>query len=114
MVCFVFTAVTVNALLKTELHPTHLWGNWRGTYEEVLPYVRDAFGRVVERVRAAAPPMIAGRIGSLVEQLCDPDPFHRGHLRTLSRPGNPYALERIVTELDLLSRRAEIAVRQAL
>lgn len=113
MVNFVFTGVPFNALLAMELHPQHRWGIWIGSYDEVLPYVRDAFGRSVERVRDSTPPAIASQVISLLEQLCEPDPLRRGHTRTVAGRSNPYGLERIVTELDLLSARAQIAARRA-
>lgn len=112
MVSFVFTGATMNALLKTELHPSHLWSNWGGTYYDVLPYVRDAFGRAVDCIRSSAPADISARVATLVAQLCEPDVTQRGHTRTLAGGGSSYSLDRIVTELDLLSRRAEIAIRR--
>jgi serine/threonine protein kinase len=113
MVSFVFTATTLNALLHTELHPTHNRTNWRGTYDEVLPYVRDAFGRAVEKVGASSPEPIADRVQRLVRWLADPDPALRGHPSERKIGGNVYRLDRIVSELDLLSRRARYSVRHA-
>ena len=112
MVCFVFTALPLNALLRQELHPAHLWENWRGSYADVLPYVRDAQGRAFERVKAEVPEQIRDRVFALLVALCDPDPLRRGlPVLPANRGGNPYALDRVVTELDLLSRRAEATVR---
>ena len=111
MICFVFTSSPINAILTTELHPAHGWGAWGGTYEEVLPYVRDAFGRALEHVRAAVPEPLTDDVVALIGYLCEPDPKRRGHPRTRQLPGNPYALERIVSELDRLCRRAEVALR---
>lgn len=110
MVCFAFTGVTFNAILFSELHPAHNWQNWTGSYEAVLPYVRDAFGRAVDRMAGSVPGPIRYRTVRLVEQLCEPDVHLRGHITARRWPGNPYALERIVTELDLLCRRAEVSL----
>ncbi len=108
--CFVLAGAPMNGLLKLELYPTHNWDNWAGTYAEVLPYVRDAFGRAAARVEAAlGGGELATRIGALVRDLCDPDPAQRGHRVTRTRPGSPYDLERVVTEFDLLSKRARLA-----
>lgn len=112
MVSFVFTAATLNALLHSELHPTHNWTNWTGTYAEVLPYVRDAFGRAIDRIGQSSPSQITARVQRLVEWLGDPDPSLRGHPAE-RRLGNQYRLDRIVSELDLLSRRAEIMAKQS-
>ena len=108
MVSFIFTAVSMNGYLKLELHPTHNWQHWHGTYEDVLPYVRDAFGRSVGRISTQIPEPIRDRVAALIRCLCEPDPMLRGHPTTVARVGSPYSLDRIVTELDLLSRRAAV------
>jgi hypothetical protein len=113
MIAFIFTGATMNALLKTELHPNHVWSNWRGSYIEVLPYLRDAFGRAVERIRVSCPSAVARRVCNLVEQLCEPDVTERGHPGTKIAGRQTYALDHVVTELDLLSRRAQIAIRSS-
>jgi hypothetical protein len=106
---FLFTGGSMNGLLKLELYPTHHWDIWSGTYADVLPYVRDAFGRACARVEASLGNSdLARRTASLVRDLCDPDPLQRGHRVTRTRPGSQYSLERVVTELDLLARRARI------
>lgn len=114
MICFVFTSVPFNSLLKKELHPAHHWGTWGGSYTDVLPYVQDAFGRALGSIAASTPQHIRDRVVRLIEQLCNPDPFRRGHDRTRSQPGNPYDLQRVVTELDLLVRHAQIQLRHTL
>lgn len=113
MVSFIFTGSAFNALLKLELHPIYYWGEWRGSYREVMPYVRDAFGRASQRVAAEAPPEVSDRVLRLVRMLCEPDPYRRGHPRSVKQPGNQYALERIVTELDLLVRGAELRTKRS-
>lgn len=112
MVSFVFTATTINALIHSELHPSHSWNNWRGTYRDVLPYVRDAFGRSVEKVGDSSPEVISDRVKRLVRWLGDPDPQLRGHPAEHQVGGNIYRLDRIVSELDLLSSRAAWRARQ--
>ncbi|WP_344114253.1 protein kinase domain-containing protein [Kribbella alba] len=111
MICYVFTSVSFNALLRDELHPEHIWGNWGQSYDDVLPFVRDAFGRALERLAEDVPKSIKDDVYSLVSQLCDPDPMRRGHAKTRSMRGNPYALQRIVTELDVLARKAAMELR---
>jgi eukaryotic-like serine/threonine-protein kinase len=105
---FMFVGATMNSLLSAELYPGHSWRAWAGTYEEVLPYVQDAFGKVIEKVRITITPVVADDLTALIRCLCEPDPSRRGH------PGNgitsPYALQRVVTRLDLLTRRAAKSV----
>jgi eukaryotic-like serine/threonine-protein kinase len=112
MVSFVFTAATLNALLHRELHPSHSWSNWQGSYRDVLPYVRDAFGRAVEKVGSSSPEAIAERAMRLTRWLGDPDPLLRGHPAERQVGGNIYRLDRVVSELDLLASRASWRARQ--
>lgn len=108
MLAFVFTSVSMNAYLKLELHPAHHWDNWRGTYPDVYPYVLDAYGRATERIARDLPDSIRESVRRLIQFLCHPDVLKRGHPVTLQRVGNPYALDRVVTEIDLLARRARL------
>ena len=109
MVVFLFTGLSMTSLICGYVSAGHRWSEWRGTYSDVLPYVRDAFGQAV--------PTFATQIGddtlrsSLVEvlrQLCDPDPSQRGHPINRALRGDPLSLERYVAQFDLLARRAEI------
>jgi eukaryotic-like serine/threonine-protein kinase len=106
---FMFTSLSMNGLLALELHPSHLWTSWSGTYAEVLPYVRDAFGRALARFHASCPDALAERLRVVVSYLCEPDPYRRGH-PVEGNSTRPYGLQRIVSELDLLAVRAAMRV----
>jgi serine/threonine protein kinase len=110
LTCFIFLGIGMNAMLAGELHPSHHWTRWGDSYEDVLPYVRDAFGRVLRSIRTKLPYSVSDELTDLISYLCDPDPTLRGH------PGNARAgsrnldLERVVTRLDLMAKRAEIEI----
>lgn len=110
MICFAFTQVPLNALLTNELHPAHLWGNWSGTYNDVLPYLRDAFGRSLDIMSRSIPDEIRELVVRLVALLCEPDYRLRGDPKR-SRTAGQYSLERVIAQLDLLTRRAEIKLK---
>ena len=111
MVCFVFTSTTMNAQLSSELNPVHHWTNWRGTFGEVLPYLQEAFARALETIGGSIAEEIREDVIALMQQLCEPDPAKRGDHMARAPGRNPWSLERVITRLDLLSRRAEIARR---
>lgn len=113
MLSFVFTGLSFNAYLHQQLHPSQNWNNWTGTYAEVFPYVEDAYCRSVEAISEEVPLEIRTRVVALLQALCHPDPLRRGHPRSQVGLSNSYSLDRIVTELDLLSRLAEIRLRSA-
>ena len=108
MICYVFTTEPFNTLLLDQLHPAHNWFNWAGSYSEVLPFVRDAFGRALDMMGSDIPLSIRPDVLTLVEQLCEPDPLQRGHRKTRRERGNQYKLDRFVTDLDLLYRRSRM------
>jgi len=108
MITFVFAGGTFNAFLYSQvpgwLHP----GNWAGTYSEALPYIRDAFGHAVNEISEAIPGGPDGALLGMIRYLCDPDPDLRGHPVTRRRPGSPFDLTRVVTDLDVMVRKAEL------
>ena len=79
MIVFFFTGVGTTALLRKELHFSHTWRRWPDTYGAVLPYVRDAFGRVVDSLKAQIPEEVRPDMLLSIRELCEPDPALRGH-----------------------------------
>ncbi|MDB5033130.1 MAG: protein kinase [Chlorobi bacterium] len=111
MVASFFTGLSMSSLIFNELqdsmHPGV--GKWGGSYEEVLPYVRDAYGKALDKFAQEVPEPIREDLTQIVRELCDPDPAFRGYPALRGAP-NPYDLERYVTRFDLMARRAEIKV----
>jgi serine/threonine protein kinase len=112
MVLYFFVGVGATTLLRAELDEPYAWGIWTGTYEEVLPYVRDAFGRVVGTLRQSVPSHLSTETALIVMQLCEPDPRLRGHPRDRNTP-NQYSMERYLSRFDLMARRAELGILRA-
>lgn len=108
LAAFLFSGVNVTSLLFTHLDPQYHPKNWGGTYEEVLPYLENAFTRVLDDLRPLIDEDIRADVLALIQQLCEPDLSRRGHTRGLGRPGQ-YSLERYVSQFDLAAKR--LAVR---
>lgn len=115
--CSIFTGVTVNGLLYDELpvdfHPHRQHGTYAGTFHDALPHLKDAFEKVLDRVHAAIPQTAPYRDGmvSMIREWCEPDPAERGHPLTraiIGQYGNVYSLERYLSTLDVLARKAAI------
>lgn len=105
MIVFTFTSASMTSLIQKELEYFHHWKIWKGSYEQVLPFIRDAFGRALLKVKPEIPVQIRSEIMIMVRQLCEPDPALRGH--PLNR-GVPYELERYLNQLAILVRKAEM------
>ena len=104
---FLFTGVGTTHALMLELTTEHRPRVWRDSYEAVLPYVRDAFSRVVTRLEAELPAEFRRELIARFRELCEPDPRLRGHPRTRAALGSSYSLERYVASFNLVAQRAE-------
>ncbi len=108
MVVFMFTGLSMTALIASKLQPPFIWENWQGSYAEVLPYMREAFGRAVTTFGEEVPEgILRDELTLIVQALCDPDPSRRGHPLNRLGVSSPLSLQRFVTRFDLLARRAE-------
>jgi serine/threonine protein kinase len=108
MIVFMFTGLNATSLLLSNMASDHRPGRWRGTYKEVLPYLKHAFGIALE---SFAPTIssepFSSELKSLVTYLCEPDLSLRGHPHNRVGYTARFSLERFVSKLDLLARRAE-------
>lgn len=111
---FLFAKASIGALWQQQIDPSHL-PRIRGlSYQDVLPYVRDAHESAFQQFESCVPIGIRSRLAAAVRQLCDPDPLLRGHPKNRPSQGNRYSLERYVTTFDLLASRAEIEMKRML
>jgi serine/threonine protein kinase len=105
LIPFLYMEITTTTALLT-----HLPGAWHpretgASFEEVLPYLEDAFDRVAQELHESGAPAI------LIEsfrELCRPDPRLRGHPRAHAEThGSSYSLERYVSRLARLLREGD-------
>ncbi len=106
---FIFAGATINSLLSEELAPEHHWAQYGDDYTSVLPYVRNAYGRVIERLRAVPEEVMPAGVVALIHSLCDPEAERRGHPRSKGKMSSGNALSRILTDLDLMAKRAIVS-----
>lgn len=108
MIAYMFTGLGTTALVISELDLRLRPGQWAGTYEDVLPAIRDAFSKVLVNFKRSVPSCLRDELVSSVRSLCDPDPALRGHPK--NHTGNQLSLERYITEFDLFASRAELGL----
>jgi serine/threonine protein kinase len=108
LVTFLFTGVSINAVLYQYLDQPRRPGFWPQDYRTVLPYVRDAFGQAINEIRTGIPECVRPKILPAIEELCDPDPHVRGH--PINRKINQFGLERYISLFAHLARRAELGL----
>jgi serine/threonine protein kinase len=110
LVTFMFSGVSMNALLFAELDSAYLWFNWRGSYDEILPYLESAFGNVLGNIQKVLPKELSDELIEVIRYLCEPNPERRGHPDNRKTIESRYGLQRVVTQFDRLVRKAELSV----
>lgn len=104
---FLLTGEKLTPLMRTFLRPEHNQLNWKGTFDEVLPFLRDAFGKSMlifeaelprDAEKKLLPEAIAFR--AAISQLCEVDPRRRGHPLNAVGDQDTYGLERFVSLFD--------------
>ena len=112
MIVFLFTGITMTALLLHELPAETQPQFWKGKYADVMPFLRDAFERGLRKIEGELPIQVRSEMITAIRQLCDPDPFARGHPQARAmKHGNPHSLDRYRSQFDLLARSVERDVR---
>ena len=85
-----------------------------GEYDEVLPLlIQEQTFWIPYFLGALVDSSVADDLTRLVAQMCHPDPSKRGHPSNIAGKGGQYGLERYVSALDILARRAELEARRA-
>jgi len=110
LITFLFAQATMTAAIKQKLHPMHRPGFWPHDFRTALPYVRNAFGKVMADIKAALPDEFREDLYLAILQLCDPDPNLRGHPDNLNI--SQHSFERYVSLFNKLAKRAEIGAKR--
>lgn len=109
MVVFFFTGLSMTHLLAKNLDKSFWPDTWARGYDEVLPYVQEAFSRAVDEFGShISNAKLREELMVAVRQMCNPDPKHRGHPNNQSRNGNSFSMERYVGLFNLLAYRAKV------
>jgi serine/threonine protein kinase len=84
--------------------------NWQGTYNEILPYISEAFHRTVNEFNEKIPYKLRQELQRLVREMCNPDIYKRGDTRysDLRR----FSLEKYISRLNLLAERHEYELKR--
>lgn len=103
----------MSALLRQYIPDNFAWEQWRGEFEEIVPYLENGFAKaIIEFESNISRPDLKAELKQIVEYLCNPFPEKRGHPKNVAMRGSNYSMDRFVTILDVLRRKAEIRVKQ--
>jgi serine/threonine protein kinase len=114
MIVFYFAGISMSALLTNHIPKTHYFKNWNGTFEEVKPYIIEAFTKsIIEFKENIEDEYFRNELSLLIEQLCYPFPEKRGHPKNVANKfGSNFNLERFITKLDVLTKKAELKIKR--
>jgi serine/threonine protein kinase len=113
LILFFFADANTTSAILNKVDPLH-WPRPGGPdYSTALPFVREAFSAVTDELEASLQGDARDDLVLAFRELCDPDPALRGHPKARIGRGSPYALNRYVSRLDLLARRAEMGMLEA-
>lgn len=107
---FFFTGASMTHLLFAKLSEEFHYKKWRRTYDEVLPYIQNAFLEAIREIKSEIPPEFS-KTSEAIQQLCNPDPELRGHPKNIVSGGNQYSLERYISIFGNLAKRAELSLQ---
>jgi len=108
LMMFFMARVSMTHALLANLPPALRSTTWSGSYGEALVHVKAAFDKVLvdlEKDLSYLGEAYSTALLEMIKQLCEPDPALRGHPENRH---SQHSLERFVSRLDLLARRAEI------
>ena len=109
---FLFTQTNLNAMLNLRLDESHLWYNWNGTFEQVLPYLIEAHDEAINQFMAYIEiEEIQEELEGVLRQLSNPDYTKRGHPKTLGST-DPFSIDRYVNIFNRLAAKAELKLAQ--
>lgn len=109
---FFFTRASMTAALISKLHPEHTHLRWRGSFDEIVPYLRQAFDDVIQEFETVTSDLVGPRIASdlvtIVRELCEPDPALRGDPSARRSTATQFSMEKYITRFNVLARRAAV------
>jgi len=113
LVYFFFTTASLTEAMLSKTYSGYHHVVWDGTFSTVLPFLISAFDDVITDFKgillaSGLPVPLATKLVQIVRQLAFPDPSHRGHPSIGGVLAGRFRLDRYVTELDLLARRAAL------
>lgn len=112
LIVFHFSGISMSVLMAKYTPDNFSWHKWRGEFQDLVPYLENAYAKALEEFKSNINnETLKHELTELVSYLCNPFPEKRGHPRNVLFGQNKYNMERFVTILDVLKRKAEIKIK---
>lgn len=109
LISFYFSGIPMTALIRNHLPDEFSWEKWNGKFEQIEPYLQNAFEEAIKEFGDNIKSIeLKDELTKLIGYLCNPFPDRRGHPTNINQSISNFGLERFVSRLDYLKRKAEI------
>ena len=110
LIVFYFSGLTMTALLRKNLGDAVSWEQHHGSYDEVQPYVLNAFSQALDEFDMSVQnDFLRGALRPLITHLCHPIPAKRGY-GPPGVAGTALSMERVVSRLNFLANRVRLTL----
>lgn len=113
LIVFLYTGVSITHLILSRIDSEHNYRNWKGTYQDVLPYLQNVFAQFLRELEDNVWDEHSMELSRVVKELAHLDPTKRGHPKE-SETQNRHSLRRYVSIFDRLATKAEWSVKRNL
>jgi eukaryotic-like serine/threonine-protein kinase len=110
LITFLFSGSNLTATILQRLALEHHPDNWSGSYVEVFPYLVRAYQLAINDVTKQIHATVRKDITRIILELTDPDISRRGTPKQRGK-SDQYSLERYVSQLDRISKEAQVKAR---
>jgi Protein kinase domain. len=112
LIVFYFTGISMSALICKNIPYIFRFECWSGSFEEIIPYLENAFTNALSEFESNIITDFKDDLKLLVQYLCNPIPQKRGHPKSIVSIDSNYSMERFITKLDILKRKAELSIKR--
>lgn len=112
LVFFLLTEQSLNTVMASFLRPEYGPSNWAGTFEDILPYLKDVHGCAMQIMDEEVEHSYGNdgfegleEIRTIVRYLTEADPLLRGDPRNHAAGLRTYDLQRLISRSALLSKK---------
>lgn len=109
LIVFYLLGVTMNGVLFRHLPEQFHPATYAIPFNAVEGYLMEAYEKAISDISMSLKDNpLRERIVNMIKYLCIPDPERRGHPKTIKSVDSNYNLERFISELNYLNRKAEL------
>jgi serine/threonine protein kinase len=111
LLVFMILDLPVTTALIHSLHQDYEPSRWSGRYEDVLPYLQEAFSKLIDNLSALLPEDYREEVLQIIKESCNPSIFLRGDPVQKRKGLNPFSMERYISRVDRMAKRAEYSLK---